>query len=219
MRQNKCYRRRLKVTRRSIHEYAQELRSRYFKAKKEEKGRMLDEFTRVTGLHRKAAIRLLSRRNRTGADKRCGRPRRYGAEAAEALKYVWEASDRLCSKRLQPFLPEMVKALSAHAELRISESVEEQLCRMSPSTIDRLLRPYRKLGGRKSRSTTRAGSLLKSAIPIRTFADWKENRPGFMEADLVAHCGESVEGFYLTTLSAVDVASSWTECAGVWGKG
>jgi hypothetical protein len=202
-----------------MHEYAQELRSRYFKASRGEKGRMLDEFTRVTGLHRKAAIRLLNRRNQSGTDKRCGRPRRYGVEAAEALKHVWEASDRLCSKRLQPFLPEMVKALSAHAELRISEAMEEQLYRMSPSTIDRLLKPYRQIGGRKQVSTTRVGSLLKRAIPIRTFADWEENRPGFVEADLVAHCGESTEGFYLTTLSAVDVASGWTECIGIWGKG
>lgn len=206
------------MTRRSMHEYAQELRSRYFKAKKEEKGRMLDEFTRVTGLHRKAAIRLLNRRRQSGADKRCGRPRRYGAEAAETLKHVWEASDRLCSKRLQPFLPEMVKALSAHAELRISGPREEQLYRMSPSTIDRLLKPYRQVGGRKPVSTTRAGSLLKRAIPIRTFADWEENRPGFMEVDLVAHCGENTEGFYLSTLSAVDVDSGWTECLPVWGK-
>jgi hypothetical protein len=87
-----------------------------------------------------------------------------------------------------------------------------------PSTIDRLLRPCRKLGGRKPLSTTRAGSLLKKAIPIRTFADWEENQPGFMEADLVAHCGDHVEGFYLSTLCAVDIASSWTECLPVWGK-
>jgi hypothetical protein len=89
---------------------------------------------------------------------------------------------------------------------------------MSPSTIDRLLRPYRKIGGRKSFSTTRPGSLLKSCIPIRTFADWQENKSGFMETDIVAHCGESVEGFYLNTLCAVDVASGWTECLPVWGK-
>jgi hypothetical protein len=90
---------------------------------------------------------------------------------------------------------------------------------MSPSTIDRLLRPCRKVGGRKSLSTTKPGSLLKSSIPIRTFADWQENKPGFMETDLVAHCGESTEGFYLNTLCAVDVASGWTECLAVWGKG
>ena len=97
-------------------------------------------------------------------------------------------------------------------------SLEAQLCRISPSTIDRLLRPHRKLGGRKAPSTTRPGSLLKSAIPIRTFADWKEDQPGFMETDLVAHCGESTDGFYLNTLCAVDVASGWTECLPVWGK-
>ncbi len=90
---------------------------------------------------------------------------------------------------------------------------------MSPSTIDRLLRPCRRLGGRRGFTTTRPGSLLKSSIPIRTFADWQENKPGFLEIDLVAHCGESTEGFYLNTLCAVDVASGWTECLPVWGKG
>ena len=90
---------------------------------------------------------------------------------------------------------------------------------MSPSTIDRLLRPWRRLGGRRPFSTTKPGSLLKKSIPIRTFADWEEDRPGFLEVDLVPHCGESAEGFYLTTLCAVDVASGWSECTGVWGKG
>jgi len=180
---------------------------------------MLDEFTKVTELHRKAAIRLLNRVNRADAGKQRGRQRKYGSRVAEALKAVWEASDRLCSKRLKPFLPEMVKVLRRHGEQRIDTSLETQLCQLSPSTIDRLLRPYRKLGGRKPPSTTRPGSLLKSAIPIRTFADWKEDRPGFMETDLVAHCGDNVDGFYLNTLCAVDVASGWTECLPVWGKG
>jgi len=206
------------VTRRSVLEYAEALRPRYRKASKEEKSKMLDEFTKVTGLHRKAAIRLLNRVSRFTTGKRRGRKRKYGSEVAIALKAVWEASDRLCSKRLKPFLPEMVKVLRRHGEQRIDASIETQLCRMSPSTIDRLLRPSRKLGGRKSFSTTRPGSLLKSAIPIRTFADWEEDRPGFMETDLVAHCGESTEGFYLNTLCAVDVASGWTECLPVWGK-
>jgi hypothetical protein len=90
---------------------------------------------------------------------------------------------------------------------------------MSPSTIDRLLRPRRWLGRRRPFSTTKPGSLLKAAIPIRTFADWDDARPGFLEVDLVAHCGESTEGFYLNTLSTVDVATGWIECQGVWGKG
>jgi len=206
------------VTRRSILEYAQALRPRYQKASKEEKTKMLDEFTEVTGLHRKAAIRLLNRVSRFTASKRRGRKRKYGPGAAEALRVVWEASDRLCSKRLKPFIPEMVKVLRRYGEQRIDASIETQLCQISPSTIDRLLRPCRKLGGRKPLSTTRPGSLLKSAIPIRTFTDWKEDQPGFMETDLVAHCGESTEGFYLNTLCAVDVASGWTECLPVWGK-
>jgi hypothetical protein len=207
------------VTRRSILEYSQALRSRYFGASREDKGKMLDEFTQVTGLHRKAAIRLLNRLSQVGSGKRCGRPRKYGPGAQEALKVVWEASDRLCSQRLQPFIPEMVKVLRQHGEQRIDASAEAQLCRMSPSTIDRLLRSYRRLGGRRGLISTRPGSLLKSSIPIRTFADWQENKPGFLEVDLVGHCADSSEGFYLNTLCTVDVASGWSECVPIWGKG
>ena len=206
------------MTRRSIMEYVQALRKRYFRAAKEEKGKMLDEFTQVTGLHRKAAIRLLNRPDAPGGNKRHGRPAMY-KDVLQPLIAIWEASDRLCSKRLQPFLPEMIRVLRQHGEQQIDASKEAQLCRISPSTIDRLLRPCRKLGGRRGLTTTRPGSLLKSLIPIRTFADWQENKPGFMEIDLVAHCGETTEGFYLNTLCAVDVASGWTECLPVWGKG
>jgi hypothetical protein len=104
-------------------------------------------------------------------------------------------------------------------ENKMAVEIETQLCRMSPATIDRLLRPWKQKGGRRSLSTTKPGSLLRSAISIRTFADWQENRPGFIEMDLVAHCGESLDGFYLNTLMAVDVATSWSEFVGVWGKG
>ncbi len=134
------------MTRRSIMEYVQSLRSRYFGASKEEKGKMLDEFTQVTGLHRKAAIRLLRRPGQPRTGKRRGRPCKYGPTVAGALRVSWEASDRLCSKRLQPFLPEMVKVLRQHGEQIIDASTEGQLCQMSPSTIDRLLRPYRSAG-------------------------------------------------------------------------
>jgi hypothetical protein len=199
-------------------EYAQALRSRYFKASKEEKGKMLDEFTQVTGLHRKGAIRLLRRPRQSGISKRRGRPAVYKG-LMEPLRVVWEASDRVCSKRLQPFLPEMIRVLRQHGEHQIDASTESRLCMMSPSTIDRLLRPCRKMEGRRGFTTTRPGNLLKNSIPIRTFADWQENKTGFMEADLVGHCGESTEGFYLNTLCGVDVASGWTECLPVWGKG
>jgi hypothetical protein len=132
---------------------------------------------------------------------------------------AWEATDRLCSKRLHPFLPELIKVLRRYGDGTITAEIEVQLCRMSPATIDRLLRPWRRVGGRRAFTTTKPGSLLKSSIPIRTFADWQEDQSGFLEVDLVSHCGESTDGFYLTTLSTVDVASGWSECRGVWGKG
>jgi len=206
------------MTRASIREYAEAVRERYLSASKMKRGRILDEFTKVTGCHRKAAIRLIRRVYRkTG--KKHGRPRQYDAAVTPALRSVWEATDRLCSKRLQPFLPELITVLRRHGESTITDDVAAQLCQMSSSTIDRLLRPYRRLGGRKPFSTTKPTSLLKSSIPIRTFTDWQENRPGFLEVDLVAHCGEGTNGFYLNTLSTVDVASGWSECIGVWGKG
>ena len=148
-----------------------------------------------------------------------GRPRRYGHDVSGALRVVWEATDRLCSKRLHPFLPEVLTALKRHGEISMSPAIEAQLCQMSSATIDRLLRPYRLVGGRRPFATTKPGSLLKRSIPIRTFTDWEEDTPGFLEIDLVSHCGDSPDGLFLTTLTTVDVASGWSECMGVWGKG
>ncbi len=195
------------MTRGSIREYTEAVRGRYLRASRKAKGMILDEFTKVIGCHRKAAIRLLRQGNQARTSKKRGRPRQYGPAVAGALRVVWEATDRLCSKRLHPFLPELVKVLRRHGNTTMTAEIEAQLCRMSPSTIDRLLHPWRRLGGRRPFTTTKPGSLLKSSIPIRTFADWQENRPGFLEIDLVPHCGESSDGFYLTTLSTVDVAS------------
>jgi hypothetical protein len=207
------------MTRGSIREYTEAVRGRYFLASKKEKSKILDEFTGVTGCHRKTAIRLFHRRNQPRANKKRGRPRQYGSAITEALRIAWEATDHLCSKRLHPFLPELVLILRRHGGNTFTAEIETGLCRISPSTIDRLLRPYKRRGGHRPFTTTKPGSLLKSSIPIRTFADWQEDCPGFLEVDLVAHCGESAEGFYLTTLSTVDVASGWSECVGVWGKG
>jgi hypothetical protein len=200
----------------SIKEYVAAIRSRYQQANKAEKGKILDEFVKVTGYHRKAATRLLLKSAQPAANHR-GRPSIYN-QMFEPLKAIWEASDRICSKRLKPFMPEMIKVLRRNGELRINTGIEAQLNKLSPSTIDRLLEPARRKGGRKPISVTRPGSLLKRSIPIRTFADWQENQPGFLEIDTVAHCGERLEGFYLNTLCGVDVASGWTECLPVWGK-
>ena len=161
---------------------------------------------------------MLTRGPKTEAGRR-GRPKQYGIEVVAALKRVWETGDRMCSRRLQPFLPELVQVLERHGELTLADEVKEQLCPMSVATIDRVLKPYRKRGLRRPFSTTKPGSLLKASIPIRTFADWDDKRPGFLELDLVAHCGQSTEGFYLNTLSTVDVATGWVEVRGVWGKG
>ena len=207
------------MTRGSIREYIEAIRIRYLKASKKEKGLILDEFIKVTGYHRKAAVRLLHRYRLPQRGQRRGRKRHYGNETVNALRILWEASDRLCSKRLKPFIGELINILRRHGELAVNADVEAELSRMSPSTIDCLLRSCRQLEGHRPLTTTKPGTLLKKSIPIRTFGDWSEEKPGFLEVDMVAHCGESTDGFYLTTLSAVDVASGWSECLGVWGKG
>ena len=124
----------------------------------------------------------------------------------------------MCGKSLQPFLGELTEALERHGEMTLAEGLRECLQEMNASTIDRLLKPYRRLGLRRPFSTTKPGSLLKAAIPIRTFTEWNENRPGFLEIDLVAHCGDSTEGFYLNTLSAVDVATGGWNTVGSLGR-
>ena len=202
------------MKRSSVEEYADAVRGRYQGASREDKKDILDEFTGVTGYHRKAAIRLINTRPKTRTEHRRGRRRQYGVEVAEGLRVAWEATDRICSKRLKPFLPELMDILQDRGELTVTPQVAQGICQISESTIDRLLGPFRHRGKRRPFSTTKPGSLLKAAIPIRTFGEWDEKRPGFFEVDLVAHCGESTEGLYLNTLSAVDVFTGWVECQG-----
>jgi len=201
----------------SKREYIEIMRGRYLKADKKEKGKILDEFIKVTGYHRKAAIRVMIKKVKSGISRR-GRPSSYRA-VLQPLRSIWEASDRLCSKRLKPFIPEMIQVLRRQGEIEIEADIAAHLAKLSPATIDRMLRPYRQRGGRKPLSATQRRKLLKSSIPIRTFADWKENKPGFLEIDTVAHCGDSLAGFYLNTLCGVDVATGWIEPIPVWGKG
>ena len=207
------------MRRSSVREYTEAMSERYSASSRTEKGHLLDEFTTVTGYHRKSAVRLLLGRSRAPRTTSMGRPRRYSDEAVVALKHVWEAADRICSKRLAPFMGELVATLQEWEELRVTHEAAQQVSAMSASTIDRLLRPHKDRGLRRPWTTTKPGSLLKASIPIRTFAEWNEDRPGFMEVDLVAHCGETTEGFYLTTLTGVDIATGWVACQAVWGKG
>ena len=175
------------------------------------KSKLLDAFTTTTGYYRKYAMWLLNHAQEGQPTPQRPRPRQYGPDVQHALFLVWHASNRICAKRLIPFLPTLLEALERHEYLQLTEECRSQLLTMSAATADRLLRSQRK-GGQRGLSTTRAGTLLKQQIPIRTFEEWKETRPGFLEADLVAHCGADIEGGYLYTLTLTDVATGWTEC-------
>src|SRR5437868_1318927 len=174
------------------------------------KSKLLDAFTAATGYNRKYAMGLLNHAQVEQSIPQHPRPRHYGREVQHALFLVWHAANRICAKRLIPFLPMLVEALERHEHLHLTEECRSQLLSMS-ATADRLLRSQRTLGLR-GLSTTRAGTPLKQQIPIRTFEEWKETRPGFLEADLVAHCGADIEGGYLYTLTLTDIATGWTEC-------
>jgi hypothetical protein len=169
-------------------------------------------------MHRKAVIRLLNRRAGPRADRR-GRPRRYGAEVSEALVKVWEVGDRMCGKLLAAVMPRLVEALERHGELVVTPGVRSLLLEISPASIDRLLSRHRRRLGVQPQRQRPASSGLKGEVPIRTWNEWKAAAVGSLQADLVLHCGESTEGFYLTSLCAVDVATGWTELQPVWGLG
>jgi hypothetical protein len=175
------------------------------------KSKLLDAFTASTGYNRKYAMWLLNHAGEGQHSPQRPRPRHYGPDVQHALFLVWHAANRICAKRLVPFLPTLVEALERHEHLQITEECRSQLLSMSAATADRLLRSQRKRGQR-GLSTTRAGTLLQQQIPIRTFEEWNEARPGFLEVDLVAHCGNEIEGGYLYTLTLTDVATGWTEC-------
>jgi len=203
-----------------VNEYADALRERYRRAGKKEKGRILDEFCLATGRGRKAAIRLLGARGGAGPPpKKKGRPVRYGPELTRALVQVWEAGDRMCGKLLVAVLPELVAALERHGELRLAAKERQALLSMSASTIDRRLQGWRRKLGRQPRRQAPAATSLKSQIPVRTWSEWQDVQPGSVQADLVLHCGESLDGFHLATLTVVDVATGWVEARPSWGMG
>jgi hypothetical protein len=199
------------MTRNGKRELLEAIRTRYRQGSKAEKTHILDEFVHNTGYHRKYAIRLLNQRVKRKHRKKVGRRKEYQGEVVIALIKIWAICDQICSKRLHPFLPEMVEVLERQGELVLSPETKQSLLKMSRATIDRCLRPERHRP-RRGLSTTKPGTLLKQAIPIRTFTEWDDARPGFVEIDLVAHCGDSTHGEYINTLTAVDVTTGWTEC-------
>jgi hypothetical protein len=198
---------------RSKRELLAQVAPRYQQASHSQKSVILDEFVAVTGYARKYAIRLLTRPP-LPAPAQIRRPRSptYGAAVQAALEIAWAAANFISARRLVPFLPTLVPVLEQHNHLHLPPDVRTQLLALSPATADRLLRRARKAGEPHGKSTTKAGTLLKRQIPVRTFADWNDAAPGFVEADLVAHCGEHTEGAFLCTLVLTDIATGWVEC-------
>jgi hypothetical protein len=206
------------MSQRSKREMIAAIRPRYLKADKAGKAHILDELIATTGYHRKSAIRVLKHGFKPKGLKKPGRQKIYQGEVVQVLEQIWEICGRICSKRLQPFLPEIVTILERHHELCLSAPIKTLLLSMSRSTIDRCLKKARFTSPQRGLSTTKPGALLKQAIPIRTFTPWEEERPGFLEIDLVAHCGSTTEGTYLNTLTATDLATGWTECLALANK-
>jgi len=197
----------------SKRELLEVVRPRYLKASKAEKQTILDEFTCATGYHRKHAIRVLKNQRQVQNHLK-GKTKTYKTiyrgEVVQVLEQIWEICGQICSKRLQPYLPEAIKVLERCQEIELSKDTKELLLKISSASIDRCLRPVR-IKSPHGLSTTKPGSLLKKLIPVRTFTEWDEERPGFMEIDLVAHCGNSTEGQYLNTLTCTDLSTGWTD--------
>jgi hypothetical protein len=193
------------------------MRARYQQADKRERGRLLDEYCRTTGCHRKAAIRRLRARPRAGS-RSPGRPCQYVArELAPILERAWLASDQLSGKLLRPILPALLTALATHHGLGLTPEARAALTTASAATLDRLLRPLRRRRARQPRRLAPALASLRAQVPLRTWSEWTGVRPGAVQGDLVLHCGESTAGQYCATLVAVDVATTWTELQAIWG--
>jgi len=214
-----------------------EVSKRYIKAIKKDKGKILDEFCATTNYNRTYAARILrlSPGRIIGYSKIGGKKVKYVIGKAKkirrvrkkiytydvflALRKIWTIFDFICSKRLKPFMTEAIKKLKKHKEIDISSEVANKLLTISASTIDRLLKPEKdryRLG--KGRSGTKPGTLLKKAIPIRTFSDWDSKKPGFLEADLVGHDGGNGSGDFAQSLNFVDVLTGWDESAACINK-
>jgi len=193
-------------------ELAASIGDRYRKGSRAEKRAILTEFVAVTGYHRKHAIRVLLGAGGDGSGPTPRVVRRLYDEAVrQALVILWEASDRVCGKRLKSLLPVLIEALERHGHLQLDSSVRTQVLTASAATIDRLLKPAR--AGMRKRAARRPGTaLIRRRVPVRTFADWGDPPPGYFEGDLVAHCGTQAAGSFVHTLTLTDIATGWTEC-------
>ena len=192
---------------------------RYRDAKRLERSRILDEFAAVTGYHRKHAIRLLSglgnrkeEQEIITADQAVSQRGRYGPEVRDALIQLWEVADRVCSKRLRPMIAVLLPALEQHGRVTLHEATRGKLLEVSAATIDRLLTGVRLVAGSGRRRPAGFGSAVRRSVPIRTFNDWNDPAPGWVEVDFVSHGGTTVSGAFAQTMVLTDVATGWTEC-------
>jgi hypothetical protein len=205
---------------RSKKEYIDTVVDRYRKATRKQKTLILDEFCATLHFHRKHAIRLLKsfkRFRKPQKNKRGRKPLYSHPSILKPLKKIWLTANLPCSKRLKPILPLWLPGyIESFGPL--SPKVLNALSRISPATIDRILSPTRIHYKKRGRSTTKPGTLLRNQIPIQT-NQWDESRPGFLEADTIAHCGDSLTGMFAYTLDVVDIATGWTEQRATWGKG
>jgi hypothetical protein len=200
-------------------QFIESYRERYRRASRKRKSELLTDFCEFTAWHRKAATRRLGKRaaGRPSKAARRGRKSRYDRkEFVEALKRIWFLTEQMCSKLLRGAIPEWLPHVEQEYG-RLSDDVREDLLRISPATIDRLLKPTR-VKFAKSPSGTKPGTMLRTEIPIRA-GIWEEEHPGFLEADTVAHCGNSMAGCFVWSLTMTDIATHWTENRAVWHKG
>ncbi|WP_310722244.1 transposase, partial [Burkholderia pseudomultivorans] len=186
---------------------------RYRRSGRVEKREILDEFVQVTGYHRKHAIRVLCREPGPSRTKP-GPQRRYDDEVRAALITLWEAGDRICGKRLKALIPTLIDSMTRHGHMTLSKEVRQRLNQISAATIDRLLRDVREqaFAGQRRRAGG-VGNAIRRAVPIRTFADWKDPLPGYLEVDFVEHCGGTkIDGDFVHSFVLTDIATGWTEC-------
>src|SRR6202161_851401 len=185
---------------------------RYRLAGRADKGRILDELCAVTGWHRKHAVRALAIRVAISPEGRPQRSPTYGATIRDALVALWEASDRICGKRLKVMIPTLLPSLERHGRLKLDQAGRALVLGVSAATIDRLLVETKIAAAGGKRRRVGFYSAVRREVPIRTFNAWHDPPPGFCEVDMVAHGGTSVAGSFIQTLTMVDVATGWTEC-------
>ena len=198
--------------------YLQAIRLRYRKGEKKVKSTILDEFCEVCRYNRKYAIRVLNQTVKVGKRKPVGRTPIYSSpQLIKVLKRIWFAGDQMCSKKLKAALPLWLPHYEQQYE-PLDSVIQQQLLTISTATIDRVLKPTRIKRSRKGLSGTKPGTLLKNKIPIRTHT-WDISQPGFMESDTVAHCGNSLAGDFIWSLTMTDIQTTWTENRATWNKG